>query len=171
MMVCTLIPIPKGEGSNRDAEIFNSYIYAYAKCHVRVGVLETAAKIKDVMRRRDWTELHHADGTHLDEQKGAYFFSCLINQSLDFYAMDKPSIFSGKIMKDQTDRTNRLQGFYIRDYNDFFRRHFMKLRAEARVKGTEIPGIRLQQRIVEPWIREIDGKPPYDANYTAEIPM
>ena len=56
MMVCTLIPIPKGEGSNRDAEIFNSYIYAYAKCHVRVGVLETAAKIKDVMRRRDWTE-------------------------------------------------------------------------------------------------------------------
>ncbi len=42
-------------------------------------------------------------------------------------------------------------------------------------KGIEIPEIRLQHRRVEevtpePWIHEIDGKPPYDASYVAEGP-
>ena len=53
IMVFTLISIPQDEGFNRDAEIFNSYIYTYAKSRVRVVVLETAAKIKDVIRRPD----------------------------------------------------------------------------------------------------------------------
>ena len=102
-MVCTLIPIPKDEGFNRDADILNSYFNAYAKSYVVVH--ETAAKIKDKISRRDWTEIYHADRTHLDQQRGAYLLSDLINQALDFYAMGKPSIVSGKILNDQTDRT------------------------------------------------------------------
>ncbi len=54
IMVCTLIPIPKDKGFNKDAEIFNQYIYAYAKSHVRVIVLETALKVYDVIKRRVW---------------------------------------------------------------------------------------------------------------------
>ncbi len=142
---------------------------------MRVVVLETALNIKDVMRTRDWTEVYHADKTHLDKQRGAYLLSNLINQALDYYAMDKPGIVSGKILTDQTDWTDCLQTLYNRDFYNFFRRHYLKLRPEALEKGIEIPEIRLQQRkveevIPEPWIHEIDGKPPYDANYTAEIP-
>ncbi len=80
------------------------------------------------------------------KQRESYFLSDLIYQAVDFYAMDKPSIVSGKILTDQTDRTDRLQGLQIRDDPNFFRRRLMKLRAEAMEKGIEIPEIRQQQR-------------------------
>ncbi len=53
IMFCTLIPIPSDEGFNRDVEIFNAHIYAYARSHVRVVVLETGLQIRDVIKRRD----------------------------------------------------------------------------------------------------------------------
>ena len=89
--------------------------------------------------------------------------------------MDKPSIVSSKILTEQTDWNDRLATLYIRDYHNFFRRRYLKLRAEAMEKGIEIPEIRLQSRkveevIPEPWLHEVDGKPPYDANYAAEMP-
>ncbi len=51
-MVRTLIPIAKDEAFNPDADVFNTYTYAYARSHVRVIVLETALKIRDVIKRR-----------------------------------------------------------------------------------------------------------------------
>ncbi len=175
IIVCTLIPIPKDDGFNKDADVFNQYIYAYAKSHVRVVVLETALKIYDVIKRRGWGEIYHADKTHLDKHRGAYLLSDLINQALDYFAMDKPGIVSSKILTDQTDWNDRLVTLYIRDFHNFFRRRYLKLRAEAMEKGNEIPEIRLQSRkvevvIPEPWLHEVDGKPPYDANHVADLP-
>ena len=111
---------------------------------MRVVVLETALKIMDVTRRRDWTEIYHLDRTHLDKQRGAYLLFDLINQALDYYAMDKPGNVSGKILTDQTDWTHRLQTLYIRIFHNFFGRRYLKLRAEASENGIEIPEIRLQ---------------------------
>ncbi len=100
IMVCTLIPVPKDDGFHRDAEVFNAYIYAYARSHVRVVVLETALKLRDLIKKRDWSQIYHADRTHLDKQRGAYLLSDLINQALDYYAMDNPGIVSSKILID-----------------------------------------------------------------------
>ncbi len=65
-MVCTMIPIPKDDGFKRDAHVFKANIYGYAGSHLCVIVLKTAAKVKDVTKRRDWTEIYHAVRTHSD---------------------------------------------------------------------------------------------------------
>ena len=55
----------------------------------------------------------------------------MINQALDYYAMDKPGIVSGKILTDETGWADRLQSLYLRDFHNFFRKRNLKFRAET----------------------------------------
>ncbi len=102
--------------------------------------------------------------------------SDLLNLALDYYVTDKSNIVTIRCLTDCSQETDRLKRLYIRDYHNFFRRRYVKLKAQAMQKGIEIPEVRLQERDVdeivpEPWAREAGGKPPYTANYEAESPL
>ena len=176
LMLCTLIPIPIDDRFNRDAEEFNRYLNAYAKSHAKVILLDTALKVKDFIQTNNWRDIYRRDATHLDKAKGANLILDLLNHVLDYYFMDKSSIVTSRCLNDGSEETDRLKRLYIRDYHNFFRRRYVKLKAEAMQKGIEIPEVRLQERDVdeivpEPWAREAGGKPPYTANYEAESPL